>query len=290
MKEISFVNVIKDCQGYTPLSNISLKLECGGFYGIFGRENSGKTTVISLLSGRIFPDTGSILADGQPISSDDKLLRLICCSSEICAYPKLMKASAVMDAMNHLCPAYDLDYAYRLMNEFKLSPDTRVKDMTEAKKPLFSAINALAANAELTCLDEPAKGLSEEDRRRFYRLLSKKYEADKKTICLATHFVREAADIITHVIMLNSGRLICCVPVEFFRKNGYTVKGKRGLVEDFVSNKKTFGSIMNGQNKTAFVLGVRPINSPRNLSFGKLDLEVVFSEMTGTTDEEGSEG
>ena len=74
MKAINFMNVKKDFKEYTVLSGLTAQFDQGCFYGIYGRENSGKTTLVSLAGGRIMPDSGTVLADGQPILTDDALM------------------------------------------------------------------------------------------------------------------------------------------------------------------------------------------------------------------------
>lgn len=289
MKNINFMNVTKDFKEYTALSGLTAQFNQGCFYGIFGRENSGKTTLVSLAGGRLMPDSGTVLADGQPILTDDGLMSEICCSAEARMYPKLLKISSAVKAMKRLYPNFSEEFAYKLLAEFKISPESRIKSLSHKEQPLLNALLALSSGAEFTFLDEPVKHLDDLTRRKFYAAAAKKFDSDGKTICLATHLVSETAGFITHVTMINDGKLICCCPVEFFTKNGYAVKGKRGAVDDYTIGKKVFGSVMNGEKKTAFVLGVRPINSTNNLSFAKLNLEVVFSEMTGTSSESEEE-
>ena len=49
------------------LKNISLSLEPGNIVGLLRPNGSGKTTLFNLIIGKIFPDEGNILFNGEPI-------------------------------------------------------------------------------------------------------------------------------------------------------------------------------------------------------------------------------
>jgi len=53
------------------LRNISLQIEPGRIYMVFGRSGSGKTTLLKILKGILRPTRGAILYKGQPTTSGD---------------------------------------------------------------------------------------------------------------------------------------------------------------------------------------------------------------------------
>lgn len=57
-----------DARKYT-LSNISMEIQAGKIYMVFGRSGSGKTTLLKILKGILKPTRGEVLFKGQPINT-----------------------------------------------------------------------------------------------------------------------------------------------------------------------------------------------------------------------------
>jgi len=67
------LELIRVCFGYGDhkggpflLTDLSLKVERGGYLAILGRNAAGKTTLAKLIKGVLSPSSGEILIDGQP--------------------------------------------------------------------------------------------------------------------------------------------------------------------------------------------------------------------------------
>lgn len=62
--KIEVKNVSKSFKGVEVISNISTVFESGNIYGLYGRNGSGKSVFLKLLSGFYIPSNGEILYDG----------------------------------------------------------------------------------------------------------------------------------------------------------------------------------------------------------------------------------
>lgn len=69
MKPILEVNnVVKKYGTKTALNNVSLSIAQGSIYGLLGPNGAGKTSLIRIINQITFPDSGSILLDGEKLS------------------------------------------------------------------------------------------------------------------------------------------------------------------------------------------------------------------------------
>lgn len=68
--KICMEHVTKKIQGVLVLDDVSLNMESGRIYGLFGRNGSGKTMLMRALCGLIRPDEGRIRIDGKEQGKD----------------------------------------------------------------------------------------------------------------------------------------------------------------------------------------------------------------------------
>ena len=69
-RKIELKNVTKIIKGKKVLDKISLELLSGTVYGIRGINGSGKTMLMRLISGLIYPTEGSVVVDGKILGKE----------------------------------------------------------------------------------------------------------------------------------------------------------------------------------------------------------------------------
>lgn len=68
---VSLRNVVFSYSGRAILSGMTLHAERGRITAIMGGSGSGKTTILNLIGGRIRPDSGKVIVDGQSVPDLD---------------------------------------------------------------------------------------------------------------------------------------------------------------------------------------------------------------------------
>ena len=67
---IELNNVSKKIKGITVLENIDIIFQDGIIYGLKGINGSGKTMLMRMVSGLIYPTEGKVIIDGKELGKD----------------------------------------------------------------------------------------------------------------------------------------------------------------------------------------------------------------------------
>ncbi|HEX2758764.1 MAG TPA: ATP-binding cassette domain-containing protein, partial [Thermoanaerobaculia bacterium] len=62
-------NLSKAYRGRTVVNGVSILVTAGEVVGLLGPNGAGKTTTFSIVVGLVAPDAGSVLLDGQDITT-----------------------------------------------------------------------------------------------------------------------------------------------------------------------------------------------------------------------------
>jgi ABC-2 type transport system ATP-binding protein len=200
----------------TVLSNVSLDVRRGEFFGLLGPNGAGKTTLFKILSGLILMDEGRATVCGfdvsselvdvrrrlRPVVSDERSLNWRLSAREnLRLYASLqdLRGQARDRRVGEVLEIVDLTD----------TGDKMVAKFSSGMRQRLMIARALLAEPDVLLLDEPTRSLDPVSARRFRTFLREEL-VDRQgcTVLLATHNAEEALELCDRVGVLNRGQLL----------------------------------------------------------------------------------
>lgn len=281
MKGIEVRSLDKNYGDVRALRNVSLTFEENKIYGLLGRNGAGKTTLLNTITGRIFPDSGDVLVDGEAALENDKAQQKIFMMSEKNFYPEGMKVKDAIKWTREFYPGFDEEYCRNLAEKFGLNTKKKIKSLSTGYGSIFKLILTLSTNAPYLFFDEPVLGLDANHRDMFYRALLEKYSDKPFTAVISTHLIEEVAGVIEEVVIIKKGEIIRNQSAEELLATGCTVSGTAAAVDSAIQGKTVLGVDSLGGLKTAYLAGeIDSSTLPAGIEIGKMDLQKLFIHLT----------
>ena len=189
------------------LSDFSLSLEMGRIYGLLGKNGTGKSTLLYLMSGLLTPKQGRVLYGGVDVRR-----RLPVTLQDMFLVPEEFDLPAVslvsyIELNSPFYPRFSKEDMVKYLHFFEmdLNVDLGALSMGQKKKIFMSF--ALAANTSLLLMDEPTNGLDIPGKSQFRKFLASGM-SDEKTIIISTHQVRDIDKVLDHVLIVDNSRVL----------------------------------------------------------------------------------
>lgn len=264
--------LVKRYGSFTAVDGVDFTLEENRIYGLLGRNGAGKTTIMQLLTGQLFPNAGNVEVFGRAPAEHADVLRRLCFIAESQRYPESFKPAHVLQAAPWFFEHWDAAFAQRLVADFRLPLNRPIKKLSRGQLSAVGVIVGLASRAPLTFFDEPYLGLDAVARHIFYDRLLEDYAEHPRTIVLSTHLIDEVSNLLEHVILIDEGRIILDRDAEEVRGSATTIAGARDAVETFVIDRPVIGRETLGGLASVTIDG--PLSSSDRLKAAELGLEL----------------
>lgn len=193
------------------LKNINYEFEKGKFYAITGRSGTGKTTLLSLMSGLDTPSSGRIMYEDNDISKIDedeyrsKKVGVVFQSFNL--LPHLTALENVELSMN--ISGLKLDnkrkVAINLLEQVGLDlqkANRRILKLSGGEQQRVAIARAISYNPEVVLADEPTGNLDHKTEKQIIDVLLNLAHEKNKCVIVVTHSkdVAENADIVYDLV------------------------------------------------------------------------------------------
>jgi len=188
------------------LENISFSIENGEFVCLLGASGCGKTTLLNLVSGLLFPSSGAVTLDGVPITTPGPDRSYI--FQEPALFPWLNVVDNVKFAMKMQgVPKKEREErANYYLEMVKLSDykKYRIHEISGGMKQRVALARALTVDARILLMDEPFAALDNHTKGEMRKHLLEIWEITQKTILFVTHSIEEAFTLADKVVLFSA--------------------------------------------------------------------------------------
>lgn len=195
--------------------DLSFAVPRGRILGLLGKNGTGKTTTINILSGFLQPRSGECLILGEKIGQMNPLTRRkISLLIEGHVQYQFMTIEQIERFYSRFYPNWKREAYYELMSRLKVAPHQRINRMSCGQRSQVALGLILAQDAEVLVLDDFSLGLDPGYRRLFVDYMREYAKAENKTVFLTSHIIQDMERLIDDCIIMDYGKILVQMPVE----------------------------------------------------------------------------
>ena len=195
--------------GKFVLGPLDLEVPRGGVTALIGRNGAGKTTTLDLLMGMGRADAGAIEVLGLAMPRDEVAIRQrVAYVNPDISFQAWGKVGRALDFVSGFYPDWSDARCDELLSAFGIGRGERIAALSFGARIKLSLVMALARDAELLLLDEPAVGLDVEARRKLFSEILDFVRRDDRAVVISSHQLSDLERVADHVAIIDAGRLV----------------------------------------------------------------------------------
>ena len=180
---------------------------------------------MKILSDQIINYQGDVFVDGSNIKNDKSFKENLVIISDdfITETENPSKLKSLTSSFKILAPNFNEKRYKELMDIFKLNEKTKYNKLSYGNQGLYRSIIGLASGAKIIYLDEPANGLDEINRDKFYQKLLEYQACDESLIMVSSHILSDIEKVVTDIVFLTDTKVVLKESVEDLEAKAYMI-------------------------------------------------------------------
>ncbi|WP_077213315.1 ABC transporter ATP-binding protein [Bacillus dakarensis] len=233
-------NVCRNFKGLQALSDVSFTVEEGTIFGVIGPNGAGKSTLFNCITNYFPPSSGNVYFEGKEITGikPHKITELGITRTfqhtqvfpQLTVYDNVVTGQYVIKQKDpgRTKTQFDEDVE-RILKLVGLDSyrETIASNLSMGDQTRLAIGIALATEAKLLLLDEPAAGMNPEETKQLMNLLRNVREQGV-TIVLIEHDMKAVMGICERIVVLEYGQKIAEGTPEEIRQNPQVIKAYLG--------------------------------------------------------------
>lgn len=210
--------------------DLSLTVEPGRCYGLFGRNGAGKTTTMKCLLNLLRPQRGQVRVFGLDSGKHEVAVkrRLAYVPDQVAFYP-WMSIRETLDYLASFRERWNRKVEEELLERFRLDPDQRTSALSKGQRTQVALVAAICPEPDLLVLDEPTSGLDPIVRREFIETVIGTYQEGGpgiRTIFVSTHLITEFEGLIDEFTIMDRGRAVLTLDADDARERYQKIRAR----------------------------------------------------------------
>ncbi|WP_164123743.1 MULTISPECIES: ABC transporter ATP-binding protein [Sphingobacterium] len=213
-------NIVKQYANHRALDDVSLYIPEGKIFGLLGPNGAGKTSLIRIINQITAPDSGEILFDGSPLSSEH-IAQIGYLPEERGLYKK-MKVGEQMVYLAQLKGLSRLEARQRLNYWFEKLDigswwDKRIEDLSKGMQQKVQFVATVLHQPKLIILDEPFSGFDPVNAQIIQDEILELNKAGA-TIIYSTHRMETVEELCDNIALIHKSKKILDGAVKEIKK------------------------------------------------------------------------
>jgi len=267
--------------------NLSLTVEPGRCYGLFGRNGAGKTTTIKCLLNLLRPQSGQARVFGlDPAKREVEVKRLLSYVPDQVAFYPWMSVRETLDYLASFRAHWNRQTEQELLERFQLDPAQRTGNLSKGQRTQVALVAAVCPETDLLVLDEPTSGLDPIVRREFIEAVIGAYQQGVpggRTILVSTHLISEFEGLIDEFTLIARGRSVLTLEADQARERYQKIRARFAQPPPEIDLKAALRVRRDGRELELIANGSGPelmqrlrAHHPDELTTESLTLEEIF--------------
>lgn len=187
--------------------NFSLTLKGNGIYGLLGKNGTGKSTLLYLISGLLRPNKGTVeIDDTTSFLRTPEMLADIFLVPEEFDMPEIsLKQFVKLNSVFY--PHFSQELLEECLHDFDVNPGSNLKSLSMGQKKKVFMSYALATNTKILLMDEPTNGLDIPSKSLFRKVIASHMD-ESRTLIVSTHQVHDIENLLDHIIIVDNSHVL----------------------------------------------------------------------------------
>ena len=269
------------------VDDLSLTVQPGRCYGLFGRNGAGKTTTMKCLLNLLRPQRGQVRVFGlDPAKAEVAVKRRLAYVPDQVVFYPWMSVRETLDYLASFRERWNRKTEQELLERFQLDPAQRTDALSKGQRTQVALIAAICPETDLLVLDEPTSGLDPIVRREFIETVIGAYQEGNpgdRAIFVSTHLITEFEGLIDEFTIIDRGRAVLTLESDQARERYQKIRARFAQSPPELDLRAALRVRREGRELELIVNGSGPElmerlrqHNPEALSTEALTLEEIF--------------